>query len=100
MQGKEEVLKGGASILNNMEALCVLAVYKEMLTNIAELRDHKASVAVISPYKAQVSSVMKALDAPCYNCLCSKRNTHIGALGRPWSVCLCQVCTSNSSLHQ
>lgn len=57
LQGKEEVPEGGASILNNMEALFVLALYKEMLTNIAELREHKASVAVISPYKAQVSSI-------------------------------------------
>eukprot|EP00878_Enallax_costatus_P007720 GHUV01008081.1.p1 GENE.GHUV01008081.1~~GHUV01008081.1.p1 ORF type:complete len:869 (+),score=299.72 GHUV01008081.1:2923-5529(+) len=57
VQGKEEVPQGGASILNNMEALFVLALYKEMLTNIAELREHKASVAVISPYKAQVQKL-------------------------------------------
>ena len=44
-----------------MEALFVLALYKEMLTNIAELREHKASVAVISPYKAQVSSAPRPL---------------------------------------
>jgi hypothetical protein len=38
------------------EAEFVLCLYKHMLGQVAELQDGTASVAVISPYKAQVGS--------------------------------------------
>lgn len=40
----------------------MLCLYKHMLGQVAELQDGTASVAVISPYKAQVRSAAKAVD--------------------------------------
>lgn len=54
LHGKEDVPDGSASIINRAEAQFVLCLYKDMQSNVAELRDGSASVAVISPYKAQV----------------------------------------------
>ncbi|WIA30316.1 hypothetical protein OEZ86_000404 [Tetradesmus obliquus] len=54
LHGKEDVPEGSASMLNRAEAQFVLCLYKDMQAAVAELRDGTASVAVISPYKAQV----------------------------------------------
>jgi len=55
LHGKEDVPEGSASIVNRAEAEFVLCLYKHMLSNVGELREGAASLAVISPYKAQVS---------------------------------------------
>jgi hypothetical protein len=54
LHGKEDVPDGSASMLNRAEAQFVLCLYKDMQASVAELREGTASVAVISPYKAQV----------------------------------------------
>lgn len=54
LHGKEDVPEGSASIVNRAEAEFVLCLYKHMLGQVQELQDGTASVAVISPYKAQV----------------------------------------------
>lgn len=54
LHGKEDVPEGSASIVNRAEAEFVLCLYKHMLGQVTELQDGTASVAVISPYKAQV----------------------------------------------
>lgn len=51
--GVEKVPHGSASIVNEEEAQFVLHLYRELVSAGPELR-HTASVAVISPYKAQV----------------------------------------------
>eukprot|EP00882_Tetradesmus_deserticola_P010777 GHRQ01011380.1.p2 GENE.GHRQ01011380.1~~GHRQ01011380.1.p2 ORF type:complete len:347 (+),score=198.09 GHRQ01011380.1:181-1221(+) len=54
LHGKEDVPDGSASMLNRAEAQFVLCLYKDMQASVPELREGSASVAVISPYKAQV----------------------------------------------
>jgi len=54
LHGKEDVPEGSASLVNRAEASFVLCIYTTMLREIRELSDG-ASVAIISPYKAQVS---------------------------------------------
>ncbi|GFR43539.1 hypothetical protein Agub_g4420, partial [Astrephomene gubernaculifera] len=51
--GRESTPPGGASIMNKAEAHMVLVVYRELVHAYPQLR-RTASVAVISPYKAQV----------------------------------------------
>lgn len=60
LHGKEDVPEGSASMLNRAEAQFVLCLYKDMQAAVAELRDGTASVAVISPYKAQVGGEPQA----------------------------------------
>ncbi|KAF5835698.1 AAA domain-containing protein [Dunaliella salina] len=57
--GKESVPLNGASIENKAEANMVLCVYREMVHRNPSLRKN-ASVAVISPYKAQVKLLREA----------------------------------------
>jgi hypothetical protein len=57
LHGKEDVPDGSASMLNRAEAQFVLCLYKDMQASVAELREGTASVAVISPYKAQVRNL-------------------------------------------
>jgi hypothetical protein len=47
-------------LLFRAEAEFVLCLYKHMLGQVAELQDGTASVAVISPYKAQVRRALAA----------------------------------------
>jgi hypothetical protein len=58
LHGKEDVPEGSASIVNRAEAEFVLCLYKHMLGQVQELQDGTASVAVISPYKAQVGVLL------------------------------------------
>ncbi|GIL49937.1 hypothetical protein Vafri_6246 [Volvox africanus] len=51
--GKESTPPGGASIMNKAEVHMVLVIYRELVHAYPQLR-RSASVAVISPYKAQV----------------------------------------------
>lgn len=53
VQGKEDIPDGSASIVNRAEAEFVLCLYGHMLHVVPELKG-TPSVAVISPYKAQV----------------------------------------------
>lgn len=60
--GKEDVPKGSASVLNRAEAHFVLCLYKHMREVVAEVAAGTASVAVISPYKAQVSMLRRLFE--------------------------------------
>jgi len=51
--GKENIPEGSSSIVNLVEVEMVLCVYRELVHLHPDLRT-KPSVAVISPYKAQV----------------------------------------------
>lgn len=51
--GKETIPEGSSSIVNRVEVEMVLCVYRELVHLHPDLRT-KPSVAVISPYKAQV----------------------------------------------
>eukprot|EP00775_Hariotina_reticulata_P010999 gene10999-11153_t len=62
LHGKEDIPEGSASIVNRAEAEFVLCLYRHMLSNVGELREGTASVAVISPYKAQVSLLRKLFE--------------------------------------
>lgn len=53
VNGQMEEPASGSSIVNVMEVEMVLCVYRELVHAYPELRN-KPSVAVISPYKAQV----------------------------------------------
>lgn len=53
--GKEMIPEGSSSIVNVVEVEMVLCVYRELVHLHPDLRT-KPSVAVISPYKAQVSA--------------------------------------------
>lgn len=55
VSGKETIPEGSSSIVNVIEVEMVLCVYRELVHLHPDLRT-KPSVAVISPYKAQVSS--------------------------------------------
>jgi len=55
VSGKESIPEGSSSIVNVVEVEMVLCVYRELVHLHPDLRT-KPSVAVISPYKAQVSS--------------------------------------------
>ena len=54
VSGKETIPEGSSSIVNVIEVEMVLCVYRELVHLHPDLRT-KPSVAVISPYKAQVS---------------------------------------------
>uniref|UniRef100_A0A7S0WSL5 Helicase ATP-binding domain-containing protein n=1 Tax=Chlamydomonas leiostraca TaxID=1034604 RepID=A0A7S0WSL5_9CHLO len=60
--GKESVPPNGASIQNKAEANMVLCIYRELVHKFPALRK-SASVAVISPYKAQVKLLREAFTA-------------------------------------
>lgn len=57
VSGQELIPDGSSSIVNVIEVEMVLCVYRELVHAYPELRT-KPSVAVISPYKAQVGPAL------------------------------------------
>lgn len=53
VHGKEQILEGSSSIVNVMEVEMVLCVFRELVHLYPSVKE-TPSVAVISPYKAQV----------------------------------------------
>lgn len=55
---KETIPEGSSSLVNVVEVEMVLCVYAQLMSHHPELKS-QGSVAVISPYKAQVSHSMQ-----------------------------------------
>ncbi|PSC70977.1 putative helicase MAGATAMA 3 [Micractinium conductrix] len=63
VKGTETVPEGSSSLVNEKEAEMVLQLYRELRHRHAALIGAKPSVAVISPYKAQVSLLRRLFKA-------------------------------------
>ena len=56
VRGQETVPEGSSSLVNQTECEMVVNLYITLMQNYPDLRSTASSIAIISPYKAQVPS--------------------------------------------
>ena len=54
VKGREDFLESQSSMVNEMEAEMVVSLYTALIQRYPELKMQTSSIAIISPYKAQV----------------------------------------------